>query len=203
MVSVWPWLAVAAAGAVHGLNPATGWALAAARAPARAGLLRALAPIALGHLASIAMVAAAVPAALQLGVAFHPLLLQGLAAAWLLALAVRHWRTRAAGTACAPWARTGVALWSFIAGTAHGAGWMLVPALASICGSDDGAARQITASGSMALALAAVCVHLAAMLGTTALVAAGARVGTRAAWAWLRSRPRSSAAAAHRGALRS
>ncbi|MBK6007035.1 hypothetical protein JJB11_13115 [Ramlibacter ginsenosidimutans] len=189
MVSMWPWLAVAAAGAVHGLNPATGWALAAARAPARAGLLRALAPIALGHLASVAMVAAAVPAALQLGVAFHPLLLQGVAAAWLLALGVRHWRARDAGRACAPWARTGVALWSFIAGTAHGAGWMLVPALASVCGAD-GAARQITASGSMALALAAVGVHLAAMFVTMALVAASARVGTRAARAWLRSRAR-------------
>lgn len=202
MLSVWPWLAVAAAGAVHGLNPATGWALAAARAQGRAGILAALAPIALGHLASVAMVAAAVPAALQLGVAFHPLMLQGLAAAWLVALAVRHWRARDAGKACAPWARTGVALWSFIAGTAHGAGWMLVPALASVCGGD-GAARQITASGSIALALAAVGLHLAAMLGTTSLVAAGARVGTRAAWAWLRSRCVGSRAAAHRGALRS
>lgn len=200
MVSIWPWLAVAAAGAVHGLNPATGWALAAVRAQGRAGLLRALAPIALGHLAAVAMVAAAVPAALQLGIAFHPLVLQGVAAAGLVALCVRHWRGR--GRACAPWARTGVALWSFIAGTAHGAGWMLVPALASVCGGD-GAARQITASGSMALALAAVGVHLAAMLSTTAVVAAGARVGTRAAWAWLRSRPMRSGAAAHRDVLRS
>jgi hypothetical protein len=190
MVSVWPWLALAAAGAVHGLNPATGWALAAARAPARMDLLRGLAPIALGHLASVAMVAAAVPAALQLGVAFHPLLFQGVAAAWLLALAVRHWRARAAGRACASWARTGVALWSFIAGIAHGAGWMLVPALASVCGGD-GAVRQITASGSLALGLAAVGVHVGAMLVTTVLLAAGARVGTRAAWAWLSSHARS------------
>lgn len=202
MVSLWPWVAVAAAGAVHGLNPATGWALAAARAQARVSLLRALAPIALGHLASVAMVAAAVPAALQLGVGFHPLLLQGVAAAWLLVLLVRHWRARAARRACAPWGRTGTALWSFIAGTAHGAGWMLVPALASVCGGD-GAAREITASGSMVLALAAVGVHLATMLATTAMVAAGARVGARAGWAWLQSRVLRSRPAARRELLRS
>jgi hypothetical protein len=29
MASLWPWLAVAAAGALHGLNPATGWMWAA------------------------------------------------------------------------------------------------------------------------------------------------------------------------------
>ena len=200
MVSLWPWVAVAAAGAVHGLNPATGWALAAVRAPGRAGLLRALGPIALGHLASVAMVAAAVPVALQLGVGFHPLPLQGVAASWLVALLVRHWRARTAHRSCPPWGRTGVALWSFIAGTAQGAGWMLVPALASVCGGD-GAARAITASGSMALALAAVGVHLGAMLATTAAVAAGARVGARVAWAWLRSRVLGSHPPAHPKAM--
>ena len=30
MDSLWPWLAVAGMGALHGLNPATGWLLAAA-----------------------------------------------------------------------------------------------------------------------------------------------------------------------------
>lgn len=199
MVSVWPWLAVAAAGAVHGLNPATGWAFAAARAQGRAGILRALAPIALGHLAAVATVAAAVPAALQLGVAFHPLLLQGLATAWLLALAVRHWRAREGGRACMPWAGTGIALWSFVAGTAHGAGWMLVPALASVCGAD-GAARQITASGSIAVALAAVALHVAAMLVTTAVLALAARLGMQAACACLRSRLAARSTAAQRPA---
>jgi hypothetical protein len=186
MASLWPWLAVAAAGAVHGLNPASGWALAAVRARGGAGMMRALAPIALGHLASVAVVAVAVPVALQLGLAFHPLVFQGLAAALLLALAARHLHAPDLRSACAPWARTGVALWSFIAGTANGAGWMLVPALASVCGGD-GAAREITASGSLALALAAVGVHMAAMLATTAAVAGAARLGTGAAVQWLRS----------------
>lgn len=30
MASLWPWLAVAGVGALHGLNPATGWMFAAA-----------------------------------------------------------------------------------------------------------------------------------------------------------------------------
>jgi len=54
MASLWPWLAVAGMGALRGLNPATGWLLAAAwgvRARDRAQVLRALLPIGAGHLA--------------------------------------------------------------------------------------------------------------------------------------------------------
>jgi hypothetical protein len=56
--------------------------------------------------------------------------------------------------------------------TAHGAGMMLVPALVPLCLSS-GPAREITASGSLALALAAVGLHTAAMLATTSLIATG------------------------------
>jgi hypothetical protein len=51
------------AGALHGLNPATGWIFAAARGMRsrdRARALQALVPIAVGHAASIAMVFGAV-----------------------------------------------------------------------------------------------------------------------------------------------
>jgi hypothetical protein len=65
----------------------------------------------------------------------------------------------------------GIALWSFLMATAHGAGLMLVPALVPLCLADD-PAREITASGSMLLALAAVGVHAAAMLATTGVIAA-------------------------------
>ena len=77
-----------------------------------------------------------------------------------------------------PWAprarsrHAGIALWSFLMATAHGAGLMLVPALVPLCLSS-GPARQITASGSLLLALAAVVVHTAAMLITTGLIASG------------------------------
>ena len=49
---------------------------------------------------------------------------------------------------------------------------MLVPAFASMCLADN-PAREITASGSLVLALAAVGVHTAAMLATTGVIAAG------------------------------
>lgn len=57
--------------------------------------------------------------------------------------------------------------------TAHGAGLMLVPALIPLCMGDAPAAREITASGSLMLALAAVGVHTAAMLGVTGVIATG------------------------------
>ncbi len=173
MDALWPWLAVAAAGALHGLNPASGWAFGAcSRQPRR--VAHALLPIAAGHIASLLTVAAAVPAALELGVSFNPLLPQGLAAGLLLVLVLRHAVHRARGATPSVAGKTWLALWSFIVGMAHGTGWMLVPALAGLC-SGSVPAREITASGSLALALAALGVHLAAMLTCTALMTLLAR----------------------------
>jgi hypothetical protein len=69
-------------------------------------------------------------------------------------------------------AHAGIALWSFLMATAHGAGLMLLPALVSLCLAGN-PAREITASGSLLLALAAVGVHTAAMLVTTGVIATG------------------------------
>jgi NhaP-type Na+/H+ or K+/H+ antiporter len=71
-----------------------------------------------------------------------------------------------------PAGHAGLALWSFIMSTAHGAGLMLVPALIPLC-MGDASAREITASGSLTLALAAVGVHTAAMLAVTGVIATG------------------------------
>ena len=62
---------------------------------------------------------------------------------------------------------------------------MLVPALIPIC-MQDSPAREITASGSLALALAAVAVHGAAMLAVTGLVAVAACRGFDRGAGWLR-----------------
>ena len=70
--------------------------------------------------------------------------------------------------------------------SAHGAGLMLVPALIPLC-IGDAPARQITASGSLTLALAAVGVHTAAMLTVTGLVATGVCQGFDAGARLLRS----------------
>jgi len=156
--SLWPWLAVAGAGALHGLNPCTGWALAAC---SRRGWQHALGAIALGHAASVGAVAGLV----ALGVAIDGLL-PVIAGAMLLALAVLRARIVSAG----------LVLGSFLASAVHGSGLMLVPALVPLCLSAS-PAREITASGSLLLALAAVAVHMAAMLATTAVAAWAARSG--------------------------
>lgn len=213
MTSAWPWLAVAGMGALHGLNPAAGWLCAAAwgvRRGDRAHALRALAPIAIGHASSVALVAAVVAAGLAAERGVLTALAGGLAVVvGALALCDRlPLRARASA------GQAGLALWSFMAATAQGAGMMLVPALMPLCLSDS-PAREITASGSLLLALAAVALHMAAMLVVTGAMAAAACHGLgrfsrplRIGWAACRMllarprgagvRPRPSAAATAR-----
>ena len=179
-MTAWPWLAVAGVGALHGLNPATGWAFVAAwgvRAGERAPAWRALVPIAAGHAASVALVAALA----TLGFVAQRGVLPWVAGGLAVFVAAVH----VSGHLPRGLRHAGLALWSFAMATAHGAGMMLVPALIPLCLSGS-PAREITASGSMALALAAVALHLAAMLAVTAAMALGAGRG----WAALRRRRR-------------
>ena len=117
MASLWPWLAVAGVGALHGLNPATGWLLAAAwgvRSRDRRQALRALLPIGVGHAASIALVAGAV----ALGWRSIARVLQVAAGALLLVAASLHLWRRAAPRGCeSPAGHAGLALWSFMMAT--------------------------------------------------------------------------------------
>jgi hypothetical protein len=173
MANLWPWLAIAGFGAFHGLSPANGWMFAAAwgvRARDGAQVRRALLPIAIGHAASIAVVACV----FAQGLSMDRALVQGLAGA-LLVGAASYRMLRGAGqrtTMRTQTAHAGIALWSFLMATAHGAGLMLVPALVPLCLAGN-PAREITASGSLVLALAAIGVHMAAMLVTTGVIATG------------------------------
>ncbi|HYD59477.1 MAG TPA: hypothetical protein VEC35_03940 [Noviherbaspirillum sp.] len=171
MDSLWAWLVVAGMGALHGLNPATGWMFAAAwavRSRNRAQALRALIPIAVGHAASVALVGAAV----AFGLSMDRVVLQTLAGGLLVVVAIAHLSGRTPKVACALAGHAGLALWSFMMSTAHGAGLMLMPALIPLC-IGDASAREATASGSLRLALAAVGVHTAAMLAVTGVIATG------------------------------
>lgn len=171
MSSLWPWLAVAALGAVHGLNPVTGWMFAAARGVRsgdRVQVLWALIPLGVGHAASVAIVAVVV----TLGPSMDRTVLQVLAGLLLGVVAVLRLSGDRVRRTPSPASQVGLALWSFIISTAHGAGLMLVPALIPLCMAD-APAREITASGSLMLALAAVCVHAAAMLAVTGAIAFG------------------------------
>jgi hypothetical protein len=126
----WPWVALFALGAYHGLNPGMGWLFAVALGLQEnngRAVLRALPPIALGHLVSIGLVVMA----LQLAQPRLPhWTLRLLTAAILLAFGlfrlIRSRHPRWAGM------RVGfgdLILWSFLMASAHGAGLMLAPIL--------------------------------------------------------------------------
>lgn len=173
MDSLWPWLAVAGSGALHGLNPATGWLPAAACGLGAGGLarvrtLQALVPIAAGHAVSVALVAAV----LAFGLALDRRWMGAVAAGLLVAVLLAHCSGGASREPRIPAGRAGLALWSFMMSTAHGAGLMVVPAMAPLCMGSGPAADA--ASEALLLALAAVGVHTAAMLAVTAVLAAGA-----------------------------
>lgn len=178
MDDAWPWLAVAAFGALHGLNPLGGWPAVAAcgrRHDGRGSALRALLSLAAGHLLSVLLVAAAVATGLALPRALLPWLA---GAVLLLVLAWRWAGRRSTALPAAGLAQTALGLWSFIVSTFQGAGLMLVPALAPLClsGLPDRAAGS---AGAMGLALAAAGLHMVAMLGAAAVMAMAARCAAR------------------------
>jgi hypothetical protein len=64
----------------------------------------------------------------------------------------------------------GLGAWSFLMAATHGAGLMLVPVLIPLCLAAS-PAQELTAAGSLPIALAAVAVHTGAMLVTTGIIA--------------------------------
>ena len=204
MTAVWPWIAIAALGAYHGLDPSMGWLFAVAlglQERRRAKVFAALGPIALGHLISIATVVALIGWARF--AAASPLLRPAGAAILILFGLFRYLRPRAHPRWVAmrvKWYE--LALWSFLMASAHGAGLMLFPILMDMPG---GASMHhqmmhgvhgrlmhesmaaMGASLSLTQDVAVVLLHTAAMLlvmGTIAVVVYD-RVGLaflRSAW---------------------
>jgi hypothetical protein len=129
-----PWLMLALLGAYHGINPGMGWLFAVAlglQERNRKAVIRAFAPIALGHAASIAAVVVLV--ALLQGMV-SPTLLRWVGASLLLGYGLYK---LLAPMSHPRWVgmRVGfrdLAVWSFLMATAHGAGLMLVPILIKI-----------------------------------------------------------------------
>jgi hypothetical protein len=166
--TAWPWLTFAGFGAFHGLNPAMGWLFAVAfglHRHSRTAVLLALPPIAVGHALSIWLVAGSV---LALGMVVDTAVVRLAAGGILLLWAGYHWlyghrhRVRVGMTAGV----AGLALWSFLMATAHGAGLMLLPALVPLC-----AAMPAIGGGSLLVLLAAAAVHTFTMLAVTGLIA--------------------------------
>jgi hypothetical protein len=164
------WSAVAASGVFHGANPAMGWLFATAlglQRGSRNALLLALPPIALGHAASILLFTSSVAV---LGTWLPQLVHSDLHwmlgalligwAAWQHAWGHRH-RVRVGMTA----GFLGLAGWSALMATLHGAGLMLMPAMLPMCGNAAGA------PGPLAVSVAFTVLHTLVTLATTAAIA--------------------------------
>jgi hypothetical protein len=165
------WLALAGLGAFHGLNPAMGWLFAVAlglHRQSRGIVVLALAPIALGHALAVGAVLVAVMA---FGTVLDATVLGRGAGLVLMIWAVTHalagHRNRVrigmqTGLA-------GLAIWSCMMASVHGAGLMLVPAVLSLCVSP-GTGSELAASPSVPISLAALAVHTGAMLAVIGAV---------------------------------
>ena len=177
------WWAVVASGIYHGVNPGMGWPLAVSAALMDRGqgrLLKALVALAVGHLAAMAailfpfsalMVLAEWQREIQIGAS-----LLVVALGLYLLVNRRHPRFLAR----VPPSR--LALWSFLAAMAHGAGLMLVPIYLGICRTvetDAGhAAADSLMRGDAAIAAAVAAAHTLAMSLSGGALAAGV-------YAWL------------------
>jgi hypothetical protein len=169
---LWPWLALAGLGAFHGINPAMGWLFAVAlglHRHSRAVVLAALLPIAIGHALAILLVALAV---VLLGIVIDQRAIRIGAGALLIGWAVYHtlYGSRHRVRFGMQVGMLGLGAWSFLIASAHGAGLMLVPVLIPLCLAAS-PAKELSAAGSVPIALAAVGVHTLAMLATTGAIA--------------------------------
>ncbi len=122
------WLTLFLLGCYHGLNPGMGWLFAVGlgfQDRSAAAVLRAIVPLTLGHIVSVAIV---VLVASYAAVAFPHRAVHVTAAAILIAFGVyrlvRARHIRWVGMRVGFW---GLTLWGFLMSSAHGAGLMLLP----------------------------------------------------------------------------
>ena len=169
------WAAILASGVYHGLNPGMGWPLAvAAGLTERRGtaVARTLAPLAAGHLLSIAVVLLPFGAltvlldwSREIRIAAG-LVIIGFSGVLLLYPRHPRWLTRMRPTQ--------VTLWSFIVALLHGAGLMLVPMLLGLCAPPSALASGpsfSTLGANAGLALEVAVVHTAALIAASGLIA--------------------------------
>ncbi|HVA06880.1 MAG TPA: hypothetical protein VNG12_09085 [Acidimicrobiales bacterium] len=175
----WPWVAIALLGVYHGINPGMGWLFAVARGlqeGKRQAVLSSLPPIALGHEASIVAVVIAVSLTEQ----FVPPNLVRLLAALVLVTFGLYKLARPRSHPKGFGMRVGfvgLAGWSFLMSSAHGAGLMLAPVLLGM----PLAGTYHSLSEITIQAFLAASVHVTAMLLTMGVVSVVVyeRVGLR------------------------
>lgn len=162
------WWAVVASGIYHGLNPGMGWPLAVSAAlmdRSRGSLYKALLALAAGHI--LAMAAILFPFTALLFLVQWQREIQITAACLVIALGIYLFFNRRHPRFLARVPPSRLALWSFLAAMAHGAGLMLVPIYLGICRTIETDAGHAAAAdlmtGSAGIALVVAIVHTLAM----------------------------------------
>jgi hypothetical protein len=172
------WGAVVASGIYHGVNPGMGWPLAVSAAlmdRAQGSLYKALMALAAGHL--LAMAAILFPFSALLWLVEWQRQIQFGAAGLVIALGLYLLWNRRHPRFLARVPPSRLALWSFLAAMAHGAGLMLVPIYLGICATidtDSGhAAADTLISGTLGIAVAVALAHTLAMMLSGGAMAVG------------------------------
>ncbi len=172
------WWAVVVSGVYHGVNPGMGWPLAVSAAlmdRARGSLYKALLALAVGHL--LAMAAILFPFSALLFLAEWQREIQVGAACLVIGLGVYLLFNRRHPRFLARVPPSRLALWSFLAAMAHGAGLMLVPIYLGICRTietDAGhAAASDLMSGNVGIAALVSVAHTLAMTLSGGVLAIG------------------------------
>jgi hypothetical protein len=172
------WGAVVLSGVYHGVNPGMGWPLAVSAAlmdRKPRSLVKALGALALGHL--VAMAAVLFPFSALMMLAAWQREIQIGASCLVIALGLYLLVNRRHPRFLARVPPSRLALWSFLAAMAHGAGLMLVPIYLGICATletDAGHAAAGTLMTGNALVAAGVALaHTLAMMLSGGALAAG------------------------------
>ena len=163
------WTGLVVLGAYHGVNPGMGWLFAVARGlqqQSRRAVLVSLLPIAAGHEGSVAAIllaaALARPLLDQRGLRFAA---AGALVGFAILLLLRRRLHPYLGMRLS---LVGLAAWSFLMSSAHGAGLMAVPLY---LGLQVPAPGQLQAPAGILQALAAATLHTTAMLTVMGIVA--------------------------------
>ena len=170
------WWAVIGSGFYHGINPGMGWPLAVSAAlmeRSHRALPKALAMLAVGHF--LAMIAILLPFSLMMFLVEWEVEIRVAAALIVIAMGIYLTINRKHPRFLARVHPARLALWSFLAAMAHGAGLMLVPIFLGICAiskDDTGHLAVQTLMGSnVSTAFIVAAIHTASMTIAGGLIA--------------------------------
>lgn len=174
------WWAVIFSGLYHGINPGMGWPLAVSAALMErkpTAMAKALLMLALGHF--LAMIGILLPFSLMIILVERETEIRLGAGVIVIAMGIYLLINRKHPKILARVHPARLALWSFLAAMAHGAGLMLVPIYLGICGllepgnvaTTGHAAAQALMSNDVFTAFTVAAVHTLAMTSAGALIA--------------------------------